>query len=35
MWRRSGEVELKPFSEFLTDTHARHHDYLRISITER
>ncbi|KAK0857399.1 hypothetical protein LTS02_010223 [Friedmanniomyces endolithicus] len=25
----------KPFSSFLTDTHAREHDYLRISLTER
>ena len=25
----------KPFSEFLTDNFSRHHDYLRISITER
>ena len=24
-----------PFSHFLTDTHGRHHDYLRISISER
>lgn len=32
---RSGEVEVKAFSEFLTDTHARQHDYLRISISER
>ena len=24
-----------PFSQFLTDTHGRHHDYLRISISER
>ncbi|OQN97624.1 hypothetical protein B0A48_16488 [Cryoendolithus antarcticus] len=27
--------EAKPFSDFLTDTHARQHDYLRISLTER
>ncbi|ORY77769.1 molybdenum cofactor biosynthesis protein 1-like protein [Protomyces lactucae-debilis] len=25
----------QPFSDFLTDTHARQHDYLRISITEK
>jgi len=25
----------KPFSDFLTDTFSRQHDYLRISITER
>jgi cyclic pyranopterin phosphate synthase len=25
----------KPFSEFLTDTFNRQHDYLRISVTER
>ena len=24
-----------PFSHFLTDTHGRQHDYLRISISER
>ncbi|AOA64110.1 hypothetical protein PP7435_CHR3-0513 [Komagataella phaffii CBS 7435] len=28
-------LPLKPFSEFLTDTHGRKHNYLRISITER
>jgi hypothetical protein len=34
--RRLGlEEEVKPFSEFLTDSHARQHDYLRISISER
>lgn len=27
--------DAKPFSDFLTDTFHRHHDYLRISITER
>jgi cyclic pyranopterin phosphate synthase len=27
--------EAKPFSDFLTDTFNRQHDYLRISITER
>lgn len=27
--------EIRPFSSFLTDTHARQHDYLRISVTER
>ncbi|XP_074650582.1 molybdenum cofactor biosynthesis protein 1-like [Tubulanus polymorphus] len=27
--------EIRPFSEFLTDTYARQHDYLRISLTER
>lgn len=27
--------EAKPFSEFLTDSFSRQHDYLRISITER
>jgi cyclic pyranopterin phosphate synthase len=27
--------EAKPFSDFLTDTFHRQHDYLRISITER
>lgn len=27
--------EAKPFSSFLTDTYARKHDYLRISITEK
>jgi cyclic pyranopterin phosphate synthase len=27
--------EAKPFSDFLTDTFSRQHDYLRISITER
>ncbi|OQO05917.1 hypothetical protein B0A48_10013 [Cryoendolithus antarcticus] len=36
---RSGRAaairEAKPFSDFLTDTHARQHDYLRISLTER
>ncbi|KAI5465840.1 hypothetical protein BGZ63DRAFT_411309 [Mariannaea sp. PMI_226] len=27
--------DVKPFSEFLTDTFRRQHDYLRISVTER
>ncbi|KAK4961487.1 hypothetical protein LTR10_001977 [Elasticomyces elasticus] len=27
--------DAKPFSAFLTDTHARQHDYLRISLTEK
>ncbi|XP_066280255.1 molybdenum cofactor biosynthesis protein 1-like [Branchiostoma lanceolatum] len=27
--------EIRPFSSFLTDTFGRHHDYLRISLTER
>ena len=26
---------MKPLSEFLMDTHGRHHNYLRISLTER
>ena len=26
---------VKPFSDFLTDTYSRQHDYLRISVTER
>ncbi|EDV20219.1 uncharacterized protein TRIADDRAFT_61388 [Trichoplax adhaerens] len=29
------DVEVKPFSEFLTDSFGRKHDYLRISLTER
>ncbi|KAF2103849.1 molybdenum cofactor biosynthesis protein 1 B [Rhizodiscina lignyota] len=33
--RREAIKQAKPFSEFLTDTFNRHHDYLRISITER
>ena len=33
--RRDGLREAKPFSDFLTDSFARQHDYLRISITER
>ncbi|GAD99192.1 molybdopterin cofactor biosynthetic protein [Paecilomyces variotii No. 5] len=33
--RRSALKTAKPFSEFLTDTFNRQHDYLRISITER
>ncbi|KAK5161048.1 hypothetical protein LTS14_000842 [Recurvomyces mirabilis] len=33
--RREAIQEAKPFSEFLTDTFARQHDYLRISLTER
>ena len=27
--------KLLPFSDFLTDTHGRQHDYLRISLTEK
>lgn len=27
--------KVMPFSAFLTDTYSRHHDYLRISVTER
>jgi len=27
--------EVGPFSEFLTDTFGRHHQYLRISLTEK
>lgn len=27
--------EARPFSDFLTDTHHRQHDYLRISVTEK
>ncbi|KAF4986007.1 hypothetical protein FDECE_16172 [Fusarium decemcellulare] len=33
--RRRRIREAKPFSEFLTDTFHRQHDYLRISVTER
>lgn len=34
--KRIAAVEkVKPFSDFLTDTFNRQHDYLRISITER
>lgn len=35
--RRSGALlkDAKPFSDFLTDTYHRQHDYLRISVTER
>lgn len=34
--RRSAKLqEAKAFSDFLTDTYSRQHDYLRISITER
>lgn len=33
--RRDAIKQAKPFSEFLTDTFNRQHDYLRISITER
>jgi GTP 3',8-cyclase len=35
--RRRAELpkDAKPFSEFLTDTFHRQHDYLRISVTER
>lgn len=33
--RRAAIKNAKPFSEFLTDSFNRQHDYLRISITER
>ncbi|RAR12091.1 molybdenum cofactor biosynthesis prote [Stemphylium lycopersici] len=33
--RRAAIKKAKPFSDFLTDTFNRQHDYLRISITER
>ena len=33
--RLSGLKSARPFSEFLTDTFDRQHDYLRISLTER
>ncbi|KAK3901727.1 hypothetical protein C8A05DRAFT_44686 [Staphylotrichum tortipilum] len=33
--RRDRIREAKPFSDFLTDTFHRQHDYLRISVTER
>jgi len=33
--RKLLKEELLPFSHFLTDTHGRQHDYLRISLTER
>ena len=33
--RREAIKSAKPFSEFLTDSFRRQHDYLRISITER
>lgn len=33
--RKKAVREAKPFSEFLTDTFHRQHDYLRISVTER
>ncbi|KAM5351576.1 hypothetical protein ACJ41O_004299 [Fusarium nematophilum] len=33
--RRRRVREAKPFSDFLTDTFHRQHDYLRISVTER
>ncbi|KAK5138545.1 hypothetical protein LTR08_000133 [Meristemomyces frigidus] len=33
--RRSAVRDAKPFSDFLTDTYHRQHDYLRISVTER
>jgi uncharacterized radical SAM superfamily Fe-S cluster-containing enzyme len=33
--RRKAIKNAKPFSDFLTDTFNRQHDYLRISITER
>ena len=29
------EQKILPFSDFLTDTHGRQHNYLRISITEK
>ncbi|KIX07279.1 molybdenum cofactor biosynthesis protein A [Rhinocladiella mackenziei CBS 650.93] len=29
------ETEPRPFSSFLTDNYSRHHNYLRISVTER
>ncbi|KAF2767363.1 molybdenum cofactor biosynthesis prote [Teratosphaeria nubilosa] len=33
--RRQTIRKAKPFSDFLTDNYNRHHDYLRISVTER
>lgn len=33
--RRQRVKDAKPFSDFLTDTYHRQHDYLRISVTER
>ncbi|KAI7333592.1 molybdenum cofactor biosynthesis prote [Hortaea werneckii] len=33
--RRDALREAKPFSDFLTDSFSRQHDYLRISVTER
>jgi len=33
--RRQAIKTAKPFSDFLTDTFNRQHDYLRISVTER
>ncbi|KAI6866962.1 molybdenum cofactor biosynthesis prote [Hortaea werneckii] len=33
--RREALREAKPFSDFLTDSFSRQHDYLRISVTER
>ncbi|ROT35866.1 molybdenum cofactor biosynthesis prote [Sodiomyces alkalinus F11] len=33
--RREAIKNAKPFSDFLTDTFSRQHDYLRISVTER
>ncbi|KAK4114244.1 molybdenum cofactor biosynthesis prote [Canariomyces notabilis] len=33
--RRDGVRDARPFSDFLTDTFHRQHDYLRISVTER
>jgi uncharacterized radical SAM superfamily Fe-S cluster-containing enzyme len=33
--RRESIKQAKPFSDFLTDTFNRQHDYLRISVTER
>lgn len=35
MTRKNTLRDAKPFSEFLTDTFDRQHDYLRISVTER
>ena len=33
--RRQAIKQAKPFSDFLTDSYNRQHDYLRISVTER
>ena len=30
-----GDKQFKPFSEFLTDSFGRCHDYLRLSLTEK